>query len=229
MSSLRRACWLALLLVGIEMMPAEAKDRALALEPEIGSRTTLEFSLGAGVLGQNTMGVGGALLGHGYDRQAGLAIDLGARWLIEQNRGFEHGLLLRGAVQSGPALAGEYGFRFGIVDMAYTARLHCSCMSRGNRRVYLSGRVGLSGSIADAGIGRGAFGGGDENARRYASRSLDHLSLGYVLGASLDVYLGSLFVGLGLDFRQHFGFTTVADRHILPSAMLRFGGAIGGR
>ncbi|MDH5491452.1 MAG: hypothetical protein OEY14_05815, partial [Myxococcales bacterium] len=63
----------------------------------------------------------------------------------------------------------------------------------------------------------------DAAARREAATSLDHGILGYVTGVELDARFGALFVGLGLDLRQHFGLSTVADRHFLPSAMLRLG------
>ncbi|MDH5492264.1 MAG: hypothetical protein OEY14_09955, partial [Myxococcales bacterium] len=119
-------------------------------------RLTLELELGAGVLGQNTTGVGAPLLSSGYDRQPGLALDLGWRVLVRDNRYYRHGVMLRGLYQAGPFLGvGGYGFRFGVVELAYSGRVLFPCMSDDRREVSLEAHIGIGGGYADAGLGTG--------------------------------------------------------------------------
>lgn len=86
----------------------------------------------------------------------------------------------------------------------------------------MAAHLGVSGSYAEAGMGRGADN-TDIPARRQASQTLDHGALGWVLGGSFDLQLPPFVVGVRVDLRQHFAWEGPADRHFLPSAILRMG------
>lgn len=219
--------WGALGLVAVLLMstPASADDVIGLAYPDDDTSvvTGLELWGGVGVAGQNTNGVGAPLTEYGYARSPGVGTEGGLRVLFGHNRYFRHGLTLRGTYQAGRAFGRDgYGFRFGLADAGYTFRTNLPCMSDDKRQFYAGGTLGVSAGYADAGSGRGPMD-ENENARNTAANTLDHAVVGWVLGGHIDVHYGALLVGLSIDLRRLYGPDTVADRHLVPSAMLRAG------
>ncbi|MEM9072697.1 MAG: hypothetical protein AAGE52_29585 [Myxococcota bacterium] len=198
--------------------------RACAYDDNQGVVTGLELSAGLGVMGHNTTGVGEPLLGHGYDREAGPAVDGKLRLLFGDSRFYRHGLTFRVGYTAGRQFGRNgYGFRRRYGDVGYSFRTLLPCMSNETTKVYAGATVGFTGANADAGIGRGRIEDINENDRREASEALDHREWGWVLGGEIQVHIHSFMVGLDVDMRRLYGRDTVADRIMLGSAVLRVG------
>ncbi len=202
---------------------ALAQETLDLLEPD--STGSLELAVDLGVLDRGTTGVGDPLLGLGYDHGGGLQAGIGARAYLEINEYFRHGLSLRVSHQAGSALGlvGEHGFAWSQLDVAYVFRTSLPCMSDGDTQWYLSGLVGVTGVHADAGTGDAPR---DErwNERVAAADDLDHLALGGMLGAGLDLHFDEWFVGALLDVREPFALGSgPVSRSFVTSGTLRAG------
>ena len=190
---------------------------------------SLEVTVDMGVLDRGTTGIGEPLLGLGYDHGGGLQAGAGARLYFELNEYFRHGPSLRLSHQAGSVLglAGEHGFAWSQLDLAYVFRTSLPCMSGDEVQWYLSGLVGLTGVYADAGTGDGPS---DDrwNERLAASEELDHLALGGMLGVGLDMHFDEVFLGALIDVREPFALGSgVVSRSFVTSATLRAGVELG--
>ncbi len=199
---------------------------ARAEDPE----RVLELALDLGLMERGTTGIGPPLLDAGYDQAGGPVAGAGARMLFALGYGgyFHHGVAVRMSHHAGGSfgLTDAYGFAWTAIDLAYAFRTNLPCMSTPDRKLMLTGMLGVSGVNADAGMGNTA----DpqrEPERRAASRELDHTALGPMLGVGLDMHMGLLFVGLALDLRQAFAIGDVpVTRSYVSSAALRIGVAL---
>lgn len=180
--------------------------------------SAVELTLEGGLLDRGTTGVGEPLLGYGYDHGGGVLIGAGLRLYFDiDGRYFHHGVAVRVGHQPGG------GFAWSQLDLTYVFRTELPCLSSDDRRLRLSGIIGVTGARADAGMGNGAA---DDrwNLREVASEQLDHQALGAVLGVALDVHSGPFLLGLMLDVRELFalGDTPVA-RSFVATGSLRAG------
>jgi len=186
---------------------------------------SLELAVDLGLLDRGTTGVGEPLLGLGYDHGGGLQAGVGIRTYFEINRYFRHGVNLRFSHQAGSTLGlfGGYGFAWSQLDLTYVFRTSLPCMSDDDTQWYLSGLVGLTGVHADAGTGTAPR---DDrwNERLAASDALDHLALGGLIGAGIDLHFDEVFLGLLLDVREPFALGSgPVSRSFVTSATLRAG------
>lgn len=196
---------------------------ALAWEPQPESETSLELALDIGMLDRGTTGVGDPLLDLGYDHGGGPQAGFGLRAYFEINEYFRHGPNLRISHQGAFGLTDTYGFAWTQLDLTYVFRTSLPCMSDDEMQWYLSGLIGLTGVHAEAGTGDAPR---DDrwNERLAASESLDHLALGGVIGAGIDLHLDEWFIGLMLDVREPFALgETPVSRSFVTSATMRAG------
>jgi len=187
----------------------------------------LEVAVDLGVQDRGTTGIGEPLLGEGYDTAGGLVAGAGARMLLPVGYGgfFHHGVSTRISHSAGwgLGLSDRYGFAWSAVDLAYAFRTNLPCMSTPERQLFLTGVLGVSGVVANAGTGLQKDP-QTERERRIASERLDHLALGPVLGVGLDMHMGAAFVGLAFDLRQAYALGHgPISRSYVSSAALRFG------
>ena len=192
------AAWVGVAVFGAGLgvaRPCEADDPA----------RVVEVAVDLGVQDRGTTGIGEPLLGEGYDRGGGLVAGAGARMLLPVGDGgyFHHGVAARISHNAGwgLGLSERYGFAWSALDLAYAFRTNLPCMSTPERKLFLTGLLGVSGVVANAGMGLEADP-QTERQRRVASEQLDHVALGPLLGVGLDVHMGAFFLGLSLDLRQ---------------------------
>ena len=88
----------------------------------------------------------------------------------------------------------------------------------------MTGTVGVSGQIADAGLGDvAAAETAGLNERTLAGQRYDHVALGWHFGADLEVVFDKTLVGFGVDLRDLRGLDTDQARTFLLGANLRVG------
>lgn len=187
----------------------------------------LEVSVDLGVQDRGTTGIGEPLLDEGYDTAGGLLAGAGARMLFGIGGGeyFHHGVATRVSHDAGwgLGLSDRYGFAWSAADLAYAFRTNLPCMSTPERKLFLTGVLGVSGVVANAGTGLEKNPQTDRE-RRVASERLDHLALGPVLGVALDMHMGPVFLGLELYLRQAYALDDgPVSRSYVSSASMRVG------
>lgn len=191
------------------------------------SPRVLEVVADLGVQDRGTTGIGEPLLDEGYATAGGLVAGAGARMLFPIGYGgyFHHGVATRVSHNAGwgLGLSDRYGFAWSAVDLAYAFRTNLPCMSTPDRQLFLTGVLGVSGVVANAGTGLEKDP-QTERERRTASEKLDHFALGPVLGVSLDMHIGAAFLGIGFDLRQAYALGDgPVSRSYVSSAVMRFG------
>lgn len=216
-----------------QTLPGRSGVLTLAVEPAIGrtpdEQPHLTVAATFGVLDQATTGT---LAAYGYDRSAAMSLGLNTR-LVFPLRGcrcMTHGVDANVLWTDGPALGTGNGSAWerGIVDLGYVFRVELPCMRRGTRRWWVAGTLGLSGQLADAGLGDVAAGEtAGSNERTAAGSRYDHLALGWHFGASMDVVFDKTLVGFGVDLRDLRGIDTDQARTFLLGANLRVGVDLG--
>jgi len=220
----RSSSWVAAFAFVLAGALGASEAQACAYDDDVGVITGIELSAGIGVMGHNTTGVGGPLAGHGYDREAGPAVDGKLRLLFGDSRFYRHGLTVRAGYTAGRQFGRDgYGFRRRYGDVGYSFRTLLPCMSSETVKVYAGGTIGFTGAGADAGTGRGPLEDANESERIQASDDLDHQEWGWVLGGELQIHVRHFMLGLDVDLRRLYGRDTVADRAMLSSAVLRLG------
>ncbi len=203
----------------------------LVAPPAIASAQQVEISTEAALLDRSTTGTPDGLAGYGYDTDAGLALGLDTRLFIDRiSEHFHHGPFAA-VTHHGGAMLGlidGHAFQTTLIDAGYAARLNLPCMSRGAIKWYVSGLLGVTGVIADAGTGDGGRPNVDRwNERLMAASSLDHGGLGWRLALGLDAHWGPMIAGLTLGLRQYFGIDSPVGRGFLMNVGLRIGVRLG--
>lgn len=232
----RLCCVSVISIVALAATTARAQVADLEYLPPPWERdeggAVLELAIDLGLLDRGTTGIGDPLLDQGYDHGGGPVAGIGARLLFPFADGdyFHHGATLRLSHHGGGSfgLSERVGFVWTSLDATYAFRTNFPCMSDDDRKVYLTGLVGVTGTRADAGTGEGPR---DEhwNQRVAASTELDHLALGPMLGLDLSVHFGALLAGVMLDLRQIFALGEgPISRSTVATGTLRFGVAIDG-
>ena len=131
-----------------------------------------------------------------------------------------------GALEHGTTLGagGASAWERGIIDLGYAFRVELPCMRSGTRRWWVTGTVGVSGQLADAGLGDvAAAETAGLNERTIAGQRYDHVALGWHFGASMEVVFDKTLVGFGVDLRDLRGLDTDQARTFLLGANLRVG------
>jgi len=192
-----------------------------------GADRVLEVSVDLGVQDRGTTGIGEPLLDEGYDTAGGLVAGAGARMLFGISGGeyFHHGVATRVSHNAGwgLGLSDRYGYAWSAADLAYAFRTNLPCMSTPERQLFLTGVLGVSGVVANAGTGLEKDP-QTSRERRVASERLDHVALGPVLGVALDMHMGSSFLGLELYLRQAYALDDgPVSRSYVSSASIRVG------
>jgi hypothetical protein len=187
--------------------------------------SNIEVALEFGAMDRGTSGVGDPLLGYGYDHSGGALGGLDVRVFFHDSSDyFRHGVTLRGAYAAEDFFGlGGVAFHFGQLDAGYVFRSILPCMSEGDRRVYVSGAIGVTTLLADASTGRG---GPDArwNERVVAADALDHVGIGGFLTVDGAIHMRAAFIGVRLDLREHFTVSGgPASRDFSVAALLRGG------
>lgn len=209
--------------------PDRSEHLMLMVEPAI-LRTPREqphLTLAAtfGALDQATTGT---LPAYGYDHGAAMSLGLNTRLVfpLEGCRCMTHGVDANVLWTNGTALGagGNSAWERGIIDLGYAFRVELPCMRHGTRRWWVTGTLGVTGQLADAGLGDvSAAETAGLNERTAASARYDHLALGWHFGASMEVVFDKTLVGFGVDLRDLRGLDTDQARTFLLGANLRVG------
>ena len=209
--------------------PDRSEHLTLAVEPAIlrnpRERPHLTLAATFGALDQATTGT---LAAYGYDHGAAMSLGLNARLVfsLEGCRCMTHGVDANVLWTDGTTLGagGGSAWERGIIDLGYAFRVELPCMRSGTCRWWVTGTLGLSGQLADAGLGDvSETETAGLNERTSASARYDHLSLGWHFGASMEVVFDKTLVGFGVDLRDLRGLDTDQARTFLLGANLRVG------
>jgi hypothetical protein len=213
--------------------PDRGREALLLIEPAVlrppQEQPHLTVAGTFGVLDQATTGT---VPGYGYDHGAAMSLGLDARLVfpLQGCRCMTHGVDASVLWTRGAALgaSGESAWERGIVDLGYAFRVELPCLRRGTRRWWVTGTVGVSGQLADAGLGDvPATETAGLNERTAASQRYDHVALGWHFGASMEVVFDKTLVGFGVDLRDLRGIDTEQARTFLLGANLRVGFDLG--
>lgn len=199
-------------------------------EPDTGDRTKLELVATFGVVDRATSGT---TPDYGYGQNAPALGGVDVRLLFpvfdcscELGHGVQLGVSGTGGTALGFGNGDTSAFRHIIVDAGYAFRTELPCMASGNRRWFVTGTLGVTTLIADAGLGSGVADDVDRNVREAAADAYDHVAFGWRFGAVMDVHFGALIAGFGFDLREAYGIGTSLDRTFALSGILRVGGEI---
>lgn len=220
--------WTMVVLAAWAPASALADERvALDVLPDPGPFSDVELTVGLGALDRATTGSGPSLAGQGYDQAVGLIGEVAARVYLGRGDQFHNGLELRVGTSSGAAF--DYrqrrAFRTTVIDLDYAFRTLLPCISSEHRQLRLTGLLGLSGVVANAGTGRGS----PENGpgwqdRVEAADALDHGGLGFNFAVGLDAHFGPLITGITTRVRPYFGLGgSQVERGLHMEAVLRVG------
>jgi len=219
---------LALVLAVVGMEPQEASARRgpalLRLPAPASPKANLELIGEFGFVDRSTTGIGGSLLGRGYDASAGSIAGAQLRVFFPiMGRTFGHGFDMRYSRSAGPTLGADgYALGLHMLDLGYTMRFEGRCMRSDTARWFFSGTLGLSGYDAQTGPGDGA----DQWPAQFKGQTgaFDHQALGWLLSVNMDAHLEEFIVGVGLNLRQHFGISdSPVQRNFMLSLVLRLG------
>jgi hypothetical protein len=174
----------------------------------------------------------GTPAGYGYDRGTAMSLGLNARLLfpLQGCHCMTHGVDASVLWSNGTMLGagGESAWQRGVVDLGYAFRVELPCLRSGTRRWWVTGTVGVSGQLGDAGLGDVATGEtAGVNERTAASQRYDHVALGWHAGASMEVVFDKALVGFGVDLRDLRGIDTDQARTFLLGVNLRAGFDLG--
>ena len=173
-------------------------------------------------------GTTGTPAGYGYDSDvaSGAGIDVRALVPAGCSECMTHGLALGYTYSAGPTFGTltDAAFRIHLVDAGYALRWELPCMRRRNRHVSLTGLLGVAWMYARPGSGDVAYGDAESMSARLPSvATLEHVALGWRLGASFDATFGGFLMGVGLDIRELYGIDTQASRTFMVSFVGRVG------
>lgn len=186
----------------------------------------LVVSAQLGVLNQATTGT---VADYGYDTGTAPSVGLRGRywWPITGcSCGMGHGLDASVSYANGPTLGALHSGAWErvVADLGYSYRVEFPCMRRADRRVYLSGVLGLSFQHANAGLGDvSRDNAAGLNVRESAARAYDHASLGWRLGGDLEMYRGRTVYGFGVDLRSLHALSGDQARTFMLGAHLSLG------
>lgn len=205
--------------------PVQTHDVLLAVEPERGPRPSLALVSSFGALSHATTGT---VASYGYDTATAPSLGLSARLLFPMPgcRCLAHGVELGYQGASGPSFGLAHGAAYTqhLVDASYAMRVELPCLRRGDRRWWVSGALGLSVRVADAGTGdRPLDDGAAMNERGAFASRYDHAAMGWRLGGAMDVTFGRMLVGVALELRDLYGIDTELRRTTMMGASLRVG------
>ncbi|MFO0627534.1 MAG: hypothetical protein U0325_18145 [Polyangiales bacterium] len=205
--------------------PVETDHIRLAVEPERGPRPSLALVSSFGALSHATTGT---VANYGYDTATAPSLGLSARLLFPMPgcRCLAHGVELGYQGASGPSFGLAHGAAYTqhLADASYAVRVELPCLRRGDRRWWVTGALGVSVRIADAGTGdRARDDGAAMNERGVYANRYDHAAMGWRLGGAMDVTFGRMLVGVALDLRDLYGIDTELRRTTMMGASLRFG------
>jgi hypothetical protein len=209
----------------VEADPLRPDVITLAVEHERGPRPTLALVTSFGALSHATTGT---VANYGYDSATAPSLGLSARLLFPMPgcRFLAHGVELNYQGAAGPSFGLAHGAAFTqhLADASYAMRVELPCLRRGDRRWWITGTLGLSVRIADAGTGDRALDDGSAmNERGAFANRYDHAAMGWRLGGAMDVTFGRVLVGVALDLRDLYGIDTELRRTTMMGASLRFG------
>ncbi len=222
-----------LLSVGSVAEAHQPPELTLAVEPLVLRRPQdqphLTVALTYGALEHGTTGTPA---GYGYDRGTSMSLGVNARLVfpLQGCHCMTHGVDANVLWSDGTTLGvgGESAWVRGVVDLGYAFRVELPCLRRGTRRWWVTGTVGVSGQLADAGLGDVATGEtAGVNERTAASQRYDHVALGWHAGASMEVVFDKALVGFGVDLRDLRGIDTDQARTFLLGVNLRAGFDLG--
>jgi hypothetical protein len=195
--------------------------------PDPAVRAHLELVPRVGVL---TRADTGTVAAYGYDAGAAPAVGLDVHLLAPLGRCYScmlhHGLALGLTYAAGPTLGAFHAAAYQqyVGDLGYAFRMELPCLRRQDRRVFLTGLLGVSAQWADAGEGDVTYGtSADANNRAGYAQRFDHFSLGWRLGGMLDMHLDNVVLGFGIDVRDLYGVATEVSRTFLLAASARVG------
>jgi hypothetical protein len=204
-----------------------AGETAILRTPQEQPHFTLAATFGA--LDQGTTGT---LAAYGYDHGTAMSLGVNARLVFPlqgcrcMTHGVDAGVLWTDGTTLGAG--GQSAWTRGIVDLGYAFRVELPCMRSGTRRWWVTGTLGWSGQLADAGLGDVPAGEtAGLNERTVASQRYDHLAMGWHLGASMEVVFDKALVGFGVDLRDLRGLDSDQARTFLLGANLRVGVDLG--
>lgn len=171
----------------------------------------------------------GTIAAYGYDTATAPSLGVNARLLfpIPMCRCLSHGVDLNYAYAAGPDLrvGREAAYVQHTIDASYAARTELPCMRRGDRRWWVTGTLGVSVRVADAGLGDVSR---DDvsrlNERTSLSSRYDHVAVGWRLGGAMEVTFSRFLIGVALDLRDLYGVDTEQRRTMLFGAAIRVGG-----
>ncbi len=227
------AVGIAALFVGAALLVGAPRARAQDVEewhePSHGPK--LELVATFGVLDRATTGTSPD---HGYGQNATALGGVDVRLLLplfdncscEIGHGAQLGVSGSGGTALGFGDVDSSAFRHVIIDAGYVFRTELPCMASGSRRWFVTGTLGVTTLVADAGLGSGVVDDADRNVRESAASAYDHVAFGWRLGAVMDVHFGALIAGFGFDLREAYGISTNLERTFALSGILRLGGEI---
>lgn len=202
----------------------------LDYSPEPTHVPKLELVATFGVLDRATSGTSPD---HGYGQNGTAVGGIDLRLLFpvfdcscELGHGPQLGISGSGATAFGIGDVDTSAFRHVIIDAGYVFRTELPCMASGNRRWFVTGTVGVTTLVADAGLGSRVANDVDRNLREAAADAYDHIAFGWRFGAVMDVHFGALIAGFGFDLREAYGIGTSLARTFALSGILRLGGEI---
>jgi hypothetical protein len=205
--------------------PIRTDEITLAVERPQGPRPALTLVTSFGALAHATTGT---VARYGYDSATAPALGVSARLLFPMPgcRCLAHGVELNYQGASGPDFGLGHGAAFTqhIADASYAVRVELPCLRRGDRRWWVTGSLGLSMRIADAGTGdRPLDDGALLNERSGYAARYDHAAMGWRVGGAMDVTFGRMLVGVALDLRDLYGLDTELRRTTVMGASIRVG------
>lgn len=185
-----------------------------------------EGSLRLGVLERATTGT---IAAYGYDVATVPTVGADLRWLSPFGCGpcaMMHGVHVGFTYAGGPTFGidREVAFRNYLIDAAYAFRIRAPCLSSRNRQIVFTGAAGLSGMMADAGLGDTTADHADRaNERASLASRYDHVALGWRVGVDAEAHFRAFVLGIGVDMRQLWGVDTELARTTMMGATLRIG------
>lgn len=196
---------------------------------EVRERERRPELLLTGAVGVTNQSTTGTVAGWGYDSGTSPSLGLNARLLfpIQGCRCLWHGVDLNYAWSNGPSFgaAHEAAWTQHLVDASYAARVELPCLRRGDRRWWVTGTLGMSMRLANAGLGDVARDDATQlNERTSLAGRYDHTALGWRVGGAMEVTFARFLVGVALDLRDLYGIDTDQRRAFLLGASIRIGG-----
>lgn len=190
---------------------------------------TTQITVGIGILGRGTTGIGGPLTEYGYDRSRGPHVDLQIRPLVNLNHIVRLGFSMRALFFSDRGFgASGHAFRLGVGELGISAQSLLPCLSTRDRQLHVGATVAMVGGYANAGLGQGDDMNAYGNLRTEAADGFDHGLVGFAVGMDGTITYGRFLFGFDINLRRLWSIgSTVSHRVTLSSLALRLGVSLG--